>query len=327
MRIRVITSLLPSVLVLACSHAAPPPADSVPDGSPAASIETETLTPEWAMRSCERVAFGAPAALCVDFGGTVYVADGSPPRLVSYTEESKRCVEFQTPDAWPAFRPSDVAVRGFFVYAVDEPDRALLRWDASGTWRDVLVNFEDLTVPGRRVSPYGLDVDAPSGRVAVTDVENHQVIVLDSYLDVDVAFGNYGSFDGQLDTPLGVSFTPGGELLVTDTGNARVQFFSDAGTFRRAVPAGDSASPMRRPRRAVATEDGRVMVADPAAGRLFEFSPGGTLSRSLAPAGADRFEPTDVAVARDGRVYVTDAATQTLYAFAAAPASSPAEEQ
>lgn len=324
MRIRVFTSALAAGFALACSHAAPPPPDSAPDGSPASSIPTETLTPEWAMRSCERVTFGAPAALCVDFGGTVYVADGSPPRLASYTEESERCVEFQTPDVWPAFRPSDVAVRGFFVYAVDEPDRALLRWDASGTWRDVLLNFEDLTVPGRRISPYGLDVDAPSGRVAVTDVENHQIIVLDSYLDVDVAFGNYGSFDGQLDTPLGVSFTPRGELLVADSGNARVQFFSDAGTFRRAFPAG--ASPLRRPRRAVATEDGRVMVADPAAGRLFEFAPDGTLSRSLVPAGTERFEPTDVAVARDGRVYVTDAATQTLYAFAAG-ATSPVKEQ
>lgn len=279
------------------------------------------------MRSCERVAFGAPAALCVDFGGTVYVADGSPPRLASYTEASERCVEFQSPDVWPAFRPSDVAVRGFFVYAVDEPDRALLRWDASGTWRDVLLNFEDLTVPGRRISPYGLDVDAPSGRVAVTDTENHQVILLDSYLDVDVAFGNYGSFDGQLDTPLGVSFTPQGELLVADTGNARVQFFSDSGTFLRAVPARGTASPMRHPRRAVATEDGSVVVADPAAGCLFEFANDGALTRTLVPAGAKRFEPTDVAVARDGRMYVTDRATQTLFAFAPdAPATSPNKE-
>jgi DNA-binding beta-propeller fold protein YncE len=328
MRMRVITSIVATGLVLACASDVPAPQDVAPADASQNTTEAEKVTPEWAMRSCERVTFGAPAALCVDFGGTVYVADGSPPRLASYTEESKRCVEFQTPDVRPAFRPSDVAVRGFFVYAVDEPDRALLRWDASGTWRDVLLNFEDLTVPGRRVSPYGLDVDAPSGRVAVTDIENHQIILLDSYLDVDVAFGNYGSFDGQLDTPLGVSFTPGGELLVTDTGNARVQFFSDAGTFRRALPARDAASPMRHPRRAVAAEDGRVMVADPAAGRLFEFTPDGTLLRSLVPQGAERFEPTDVALARDGRVYVTDAATQTLYAFAAGvPASSPAEER
>ncbi|HXV13259.1 MAG TPA: NHL repeat-containing protein [Candidatus Krumholzibacteria bacterium] len=279
----------------------------------------ESVAPVWAMRACDRVTFGAPAALCVDFGGTVYLADASPPRLLSYTESSQRCVEFQTPDEWPAFRPSDVAVRGFFVYAIDEPDRALLRWDASGSWRDVLLNFEDITTPGRRISPYGLDVHASTGRVAVTDVENHRVILLDTYLNVDVSFGNYGAFEGQLDTPLGISFTPRGELLVADSGNARVQFFSDAGTFRRAIPADGAASPMRRPRRAVATEDGRVLVADPGAGRVFEFAPDGVLARALTPEGSARFEPSDVAVGRGGRVYVTDAASQTLFAFDAAP--------
>lgn len=273
------------------------------------------------MRSCERVTFGAPAAVCVDFGGTVYVADGSPPRMISYTESSQKCVEFQTPDDAPAFSPSGVAVRGFFVYAVDEPDRTLLRWDASGSWRDVLLNFEDLTVPGRRISPYGLDVDASSGRVAVTDIENHQVILLDSYLDVDVAFGNYGAFAGQLDTPRGVSFTPRGELLVADSRNARVQFFTDSGTFKRMLPEAGEKSPLRQPRRAVATQDGRVLVADPVAGRLFEFAPDGRLSRALTPEGSSRFQPIDVAVARDGRFYVACAATQTLYAFA--PENSP----
>jgi DNA-binding beta-propeller fold protein YncE len=311
---RVVISIVPLIAALACASSTPP-AGEIKSDPAAASAATDTLTPLWAMRTCERVTFGAPAALCVDFGGTVYVADGSPPRLASYTESSERCVEFQAPDDTPAFRPSDVAVRGFFVYAVDEPDRSLLRWDASGSWRDVLLNFEDLTVPGRRISPYGLDVEASSGRVAVTDIENHQIILLDSYLDVDVAFGNYGAFAGQLDTPLGVSFTPRGELLVADSRNARVQFFSDAGTFRRAIPEDGVASPMRQPRRAVATEDGRVLVADPAAGRVFEFAPGGALMRAIAPAGGARFEPTDVAVARDGRFYVTDAASQTLYAF------------
>lgn len=318
---RVLPSIIATAAVLACASSTPPA-----DGLRPVTAPEIQLAPTWSMRQCERVTFGAPNALCVDFGGTVYIADGSPPRLLAYTESSQRCVEFQAPDDTPAFRPSDVAVRGFFVYAVDEPDRSLLRWDASGSWRDVLLNFEDLTVPGRRISPYGLDVDPTTGRVAVTDIENHQVILLDSYLDVDVAFGNYGAFAGQLDTPLGVSFTPRGELLVADSRNARVQFFTDAGTFRRAVPA-QGASPMQQPRRAVATEDGRVLVADPPAGRVFEFAPDGTLARSILPEGGARFQPTDLAVTRDGRLYVTDAATQTLYAFVLSAASSPPEEQ
>ena len=322
-------TLLIALFMLACASSPPPNgtstrADSTVTGSGngSASADVQALEPVWAMRACERASFGEPVAMALDFGGTVFVADASPPRLVSYAEESQRCIEFQPPDDSPAFRPSDVAVRGFFVYAVDETDRALLRWDASGSWRDVLVNFEDLDTPGRRISPFGLDVEASTGRVAVSDVENHQILVLDTYMDVDVAFGHYGAHPGQLDTPQGVSFTPRGELLVSDTRNARVQFFSDAGTFRRALPA-ESASPLRQPRNAVAGEDGRVWVADPAAGRVFSFGADGVLLRTLVPPGSARFEPTDVAVTRGGRLYVTDAATQTLYAFAISPTEEP----
>jgi DNA-binding beta-propeller fold protein YncE len=186
-----------------------------------------------------------------------------------------------------------------------------LRWDASGTYRDILLNFEDLAAR-RRVSPCAIDVNE-SGRVAISDVENHQIIVLDTYLNVDVAFGNYGSFDGQLDSPQGVSFTPGGELLVADTGNARLQVFSDAGAFRRVIPPAGADNPLRRPRRAAALEDGRVFVADPMARRVFEFAPDGRFARALVPAATAAFEPTDVAPGRDGTLYVTDSESQTLY--------------
>src|SRR5262245_32294550 len=122
---------------LACASA-PPPANNgtAADSTAATATSAERLEPVWAMRACERATFGEPVAMTLDFGGTVFVADASPPRVVSYAEESQKCIEFQPPDDSPAFRPSDVAVRGFFVYAVDEPDRALLRWDASGSWRD-----------------------------------------------------------------------------------------------------------------------------------------------------------------------------------------------
>jgi DNA-binding beta-propeller fold protein YncE len=56
---------------------------------------------------------------------------------------------------------------------------------------------------------------------------------------------------------------------------------------------------------------------------VFEFAADGTFARALVPAGAQRFEPTDVAAARDGRLYVTDAATQTLYAFTTTPTGEP----
>ena len=124
-------------------------------------------------------------------------------------------------------------------------------------------------------------------------------------------------------TRVGATKQPSYRFVVADSRNARVQFFSDAGTFRRAIPDGSGASPMRQPRNAVAGEDGRVWVADPAARHVFEFAPDGVLTRSIVPPGNARFEPTDVAVTRSGRLYVTDAATQTLYAFAISPTEEP----
>ncbi|HET6349172.1 MAG TPA: NHL repeat-containing protein [Candidatus Krumholzibacteria bacterium] len=300
-----------AVLALAC---APARDAATAQEKPASStaVPTDTLAPAFSFHTCDRVTIGDPQAVTIDFHGIAVLADASPPRLVSYNPATGGCQEFQAPAGRPAFRPSGVAVRGFFVYAVDETNRLLLRWDSSGAYRDVILNFEELN-ERRRVSPHGLDVDA-SGRTAVTDIENNQVIVFDTYLNVDVAFGNFGSFEGQMDTPQGVSFTPRGELLVADTGNARLQFFSDTGAFLRAIPPAGTASPLRRPRRGIATEDGRVFVADPVAGRVFEFSPAGALVRAIVPDRPGRFRPTDLAMAKDGMLLITDSASQSLFA-------------
>jgi tripartite motif-containing protein 71 len=290
--------------------------DAAPKTSPnpsAAVAACDTLTPTLTFHTCDRVTLGDPRAVTVDFGGMVVIADGSPPRLVSYRPAGGQCQEFQAPADRPAFRPSGVAVRGLFVYAVDETNRLLLRWDSSGTYRDVLLNFEDLN-DRRRVSPHGLDVD-DSGRTAITDVENHQVIVLDTYMKVDVAFGNFGSFEGQFNAPEGIAFTPHGELLVTDTGNARLELFTDTGAFRRVVPPAGAPNPLRRPRRGVMAQDGRIFVADPGAGRIFEFSPDGGLVRAIVPQMNGPFKPTDLALTREGVLYVTDSASQSLYAI------------
>lgn len=296
-------------MIAAAAACAPPPPVSTDASLPAT---LEMLTPDDSWETCAHVTPGEPVGVCVEFGGKTIMADASPPRLAAFGADGS-CQEFQLPGDQPAFRPSDVSVRGFFVYAVDETGRALLRWDASGAYRDVLLNFADFA-GGRRVSPCGLDVDA-SGRVAITDVENHKVIVLDSYLNVDVAFGNYGTFDGQFDTPEGVSFTPRGELLVADSGNGRLQIFSDAGAHRRTIPEAGADNPMRRPRRAVAADDGTIYVADPAAHRVFVVAPDGVSIRALVADAAAAFTPTDLALGREGRLFVTDVASKSLRAF------------
>lgn len=283
-------------------------------GSPPSDdfVAATEIAPDVVFRRIGDVTLGAPRAVAVDFGGIAFIADVSPGRLVAYDPARSQVIEFHQPNS-PGFYPSDVGVRGFFIYAIDESFRTLLRFDNTGAFRDVLLNFEQLT-DGRRVSPHSLAVQE-TGRIAVTDVENHQVLVINNYLKLEVAFGQYGSFAGQLDAPRGVSFTPKGNILVTDTGNRRLQLFTDGGAFLRQIPPEGVSSPMKRPLRSVAAVDGRVYAADPLAGRVFIFSPSGMPAGSFIPAGAKRFEPTDVELTSDGRLMVTDAATQSLFVF------------
>jgi DNA-binding beta-propeller fold protein YncE len=176
-----------------------------------------------------------------------------------------------------------------------------------------LINF-DQVFGGRRISPTGFDVD-DSGRIIVADAKNHRVIMFDSYLQLELQFGNYGTYPGQFDSPEGVSFTDAGEVVVCDTGNRRLQVFDETGTYRTSIPPSSGGNPMLQPRRATGDRAGRIYVADPAARRVFVFDPDGQLLREIIPAGARDFRPMDVVVTRTGFIYVADAALGGLYSF------------
>lgn len=278
----------------------------------AAASDRNEQAPQAVYRDVGGLPLGDPLGLAVDFSGNMYIADGVPGRVVCWLAGGKGSLEFQKPSQQPGFLPIDVEVSAFFVYALDPAERTLLRFDNRGAYRDILIKFDEVSA-GRRVVPTGLDVDS-YGRVAVSDAGNHQVILFDSYLSVELSFGSYGSHPGQFDDPQGVAFMPDGGFLVTDTGNKRLQLFDAGGKYIAAVPSGDS-TPLVKPRRAVADKDGSVYVADPGAGRVFVFGSDGVLVRAIVPAGATKFRPTDIDVDPAGAIYVTDAATASLFVF------------
>jgi len=263
------------------------------------------------------VSLGEPIAVAVDQSGEAVVADGAPGRLIAFGAGGEKTLEFERPAA-PGFHPTDLVRYGFFVYAIDDTERDLLRFDNQGAYRDVLLDFDQLDGM-RRVSPYGMAIDA-QGRLAITDVENHQVLLVTTYLTLDAAFGNYGAYPGQLDTPAGVAFDERGDIVVADSGNRRIQVFSDSGQLRLVVPVAGETNPLRGPRRVTVGPEGSFFVADPEAGRVFVFNRDGRIERELVPAGPEgrpegRFQPTDLEILRDGRLFVTDAGARALYVF------------
>jgi len=281
---------------------------------PSASVEEQSRKPAVIYGQLAGVPLGEPLAVSVDFGGTVYVADGAPGRILAWLQPGSGSIEFQRPTQQPGFFPADIKASGFFVYALDPDRRTLLRFDNRGAYRDILIDFDELSA-GRTITPMGFDVDS-YGRIAVTDVASHQVMVFDSYLAAELVFGSYGPSPGQFDSPRGVSFLPAGGLLVTDTGNRRVQLFDAGGKFSSSLPlAGDVLNPFVEPVRAVMDGSGWVYVADPGAGRVYVFSPDGALAHSILPAEVMHFEPTDIDIDASNAIYVTDAANASVFVF------------
>jgi tripartite motif-containing protein 71 len=266
-----------------------------------------------AFHSVGEINLGEPLGVTVDFQGNMFVADGIPGRIVRFSPGGDQALEFQSPSRSPGFYPCDLKLQGFFVYAVDEVNRTILRFDKEGAYRDILINLNEDIVAGR-VSPFGLDVDG-SGRIAVTDVENHRILVFDAYLSLELSFGSYGTFQGQLNSPEGVTFADDNRLVVADSGNRRIEIFDGGGTFLKIVPAVEEDNPMMRPRRAVMDDNGNLYVADPAAGAVFSYDKDGKLVKSIYPEGAGEFQPTDVEIDDGGRLYVTDVASRTLFIF------------
>jgi DNA-binding beta-propeller fold protein YncE len=269
--------------------------------------------PEAVYASGAGVTLGEPLAVAISFDGHVLVADGVSGRVLSFDKQAGSVIEFQRPPRSSGFYPIDVDISGFFVYVLDEVGREILRFDRDGAFRGVLVNFDQLFASDRP-TPGGMDAD-DSGRIVASDMKNHRVVVLDSYFEIELVFGNYGSYEGQFVAPEGIAFTERGEILVTDTGNRRVQLFDASGTFIRAVPAEASNNRRVQPRRAVMAANGDIYVADPEAERIFVFDASGMLVRDIAPQGVAPFHPTDVELAHDGLIYVSDAASSALYVF------------
>jgi len=213
--------------------------------------------------------------------------------------------------------PIDLVEHGLMLFVLDASARRILRFTVDGVFRDV---FLDLTTLTRQpsIDPSAIAIDR-DGRVAVADLRNHEVLVTGPFLDLDVTVAERGTFDGQVDRPVGVAFGLDGILYVTDRGNRRVQAFDRNGVFLLGSESIDALEPdLVAPTGVACDRWGNVFVADTGAGEVVVFSPD---LEVIARLGSDDFDdgrlrrPFDVAVGPDQRLYVADEGRQSLLIY------------
>lgn len=244
-------------------------------------------------------AFGPEGTLvfCDEKRGSVFGFD--PGAMVWY--------EFDTPPARP-FRPLDVVVDGFKILVLDSGSNKVFRFDLNGAWLDMVLDIrqvEPSTIP--QVSAFALDRD---GRMAITDLSQQAVLLLDPFLALQMRVGAPGSQDDQFSDPSGITYLPDGGFLVADRGNRRLSRYGRLGFFEATIGGEfDPANPFILPQGVTTDKFGNVFVADQGNGRVIVLD---RRMRPLTTIGND-FElpgtltaPVDVAVGPNGELAVTD---------------------
>jgi DNA-binding beta-propeller fold protein YncE len=126
--------------------------------------------------------------------------------------------------------------------------------------------------------------------------------------------------DGQFDFPKGIAVDFDNNVYVADTGNDRIQKFTNDGTFiKKWGSSGESNSKFNAPRGvAVDFDTGNVIVADTDNQRIQKFTNGGLFLTKWGffGEGDGQFNfPSDVTVDSDGNVYVADTDNDRIQKF------------
>jgi DNA-binding beta-propeller fold protein YncE len=152
------------------------------------------------------------------------------------------------------------------------------------------------------------DVAIKEDRLYVADLLKQEIHVLDKATGEEVLrFGGVGSGEGQLLHPTNLALGPEDTLLVTDSGNFRLQEFTLEGEFIRTMgSAGNRPGTFARPKGLAADNDGNIYVVDSAFNNVQVLGEdgGALMAFGAAGAGPDSIDlPTTVIIDYDHLSY------------------------
>ena len=180
------------------------------------------------------------------------------------------------------------------------------------------------------VWPAGIAVSR-DGNVYVTDEFTHDVTIFapdrimtfpehepDESID---RWGQSGADPGQLNGPSGIKFDADDNVLISDSGNDRIQKFTKNGEYITSWGGtGSGEGEFSRPWGLCLDKDGSVYVADWGNNRVQKFTQDGDYLMSFGSSeddGGDLDHPAAVAVDSEGDVYVSDWGNRRVQIFEA----------
>jgi len=248
--------------------------------------------------------------------GTLIVCDQTRGKVYGLEASSRNWYEFDNPGSRP-YRPVDVQVDGFKVLVLDTGGYSVFRFDLSGSWQDQLLDIRQVD-PVVLAQPSAFSVDR-DGRMVIADIAQQQVLLLDTFLNLNMRLGEPGTLGDQFQDPSGIAFLPDGSIVVSDRGNRRLSWYGRLGFFETTIGGEfDLENPFVAPQGLDCDRFGNLFVADQGNGQIHildvrlrpVFSAGRDFALQGTPVG-----PVDVAVGPDNLLAVTDRARSAILVY------------
>lgn len=285
-----------------------------------------TFLGSWGSSGSEPNQFNRPLGVAVDDGGFVVVTDQYYGRFQKFTTDG-RAIAWWNVD-YPCSSGSAVAQWVAVdaqrnVYLTVPSQYLIQRFRTADSdpiatpFANTLTTHSLLSVNGEGSSTtftYPLDVDVSTdGLVVMSDYYHHRVVLYSESGEFLREFGEFGSEPGNLYLPRGVLVRDGGEIVVADSSNLRLNRYLIDGTFLSDVPMPNSTSPWGLAQDDlgniyVTTGSGVIQVFDDGFNPLYSFAEAGCGPGQLS-------NPGSLAVSPNGILYVADSSNHRIQKY------------
>lgn len=206
------------------------------------------------------------------------------------------------------------------LYVLEPRHRKIIVFDASEKY----IRTIDLIKFSRR--PVAVAIDKTRGRLYVSDVQLNKIIAFDLKGAKLFEFGAPGSAEGTFNRPVGIAIASGGNIIVADSFNARVQIFNESGEFRLAFgKRGETTGNFQLIKSVAVDRDDNIYVVDGRSHSVSIFSKAGDLltvlggfyavstSGKVAPGGF--YQPSGIDIDVHGRIFIADQQNARIQTF------------
>ncbi len=274
--------------------------------------------------------FSYPFGVAVDASGNVFVADTSNTRVQKFDNAGAFVTKWGSPgtgdgEFHQTFGPAIDGSGNVFVVDEDLSYGTIARIQKFDNGGAFLTKWGTVGGgDGQFTYPRGIGVDG-SGNVYVADSANARIQKFDGSGTFLAKWGGSGSGDGQfysgqLDSPSGVAVDGSGNVFAVDRGNARIQKFTDTGTFLTKWGSfGTGDGQFEHPFGIAVDGNGNVFVADGGNSRIQMFDNAGTFLTKWGSSGSGDGQlgsPCGIAVDGNGNVFVAEEDGQRIQKFA-----------